>query len=91
MTSGAKCINSPTVTALRNYAEATAIRVNHAREQFAHILMDRAKITPDQAREVTQLYIKRKVARLDATHGRIDVISSAYLDRAVIVSALAMI
>lgn len=61
-----------------------AQRIENAYRGFELSLVELAKITPEEAAEVTKIYLKIKAAKLQPNIGRIDVKHGAFLDKAVI-------
>lgn len=70
--------------------KATAQRIETAYANFAETLIRIADITSDEANKVTALYLKNKLAKMDAVIGRISVKHGAFLDRSAILNAVEM-
>ena len=69
---------------------ATALRIINAHKEFNATLINIAGITSEQAEAVTKFYLgKCKAAKLDAVVGRISVKHGAFLDKDVILRAVA--
>jgi len=67
-----------------------AQRVANAENAFAELLQEIAGVSEADARKVTGFYLRKKLAKLDATIGRISVKHGGYLDREAILRAVAM-
>lgn len=76
-----------------NPYEPIAQRMVNAENKFARLIVDSAAepCTLDEAHAVTALYLKNKIARMDAVMGRITVTHGAYLEPDVISNALEMV
>lgn len=70
--------------------QAIAQRMDNAKVNFIETLMNLGGISKDEARKVMELYLKNKLARIDTGIGRIQVKHGAFLDREVILRAVAM-
>lgn len=67
----------------------TATRIANAENDFVDYLVNAASISAKEARKVMAFYLKKKFAKLDAVGGRISVKHGAFLDRDVILRAVA--
>lgn len=67
-----------------------AERMDHAEREFAQTLATLGGCSIEEGRAVCRLYLKHKLAKMDAVMGRIGVKHGAYLDRSAIRNAIAM-
>ena len=72
-------------------SEIIAERMINAERAFADQIVEISGCTAAEARSVTRLYLKAKLAKLDAVSGRISVVHGAYLDPRAIRNAISMI
>jgi len=63
-------------------------RIETAHTNFEDYLMEQANISRDDAKAVTAFYLKKKLAKVDAGIGRINVKHGGFLDPEVIRKAL---
>lgn len=70
--------------------KAIAERMDHAERDFAETIATLGGCSIEEGRAVTRLYLKHKLAKLDAVMGRISVKHGAYLDRSAITNAIAL-
>jgi len=69
-------------------AQTIVARIQHAKERFDEALMTMAGITKEQAQRVTQYYLDKKLATMDAAIGQVKVKHGGYLDKDVILNAV---
>lgn len=70
------------------HSQQIAERIEQAYTSFAAIVRQFSRCTEAEAAQVTALYLKLKVAKLDAVHGVIRVTHGAYLDASSIRNAI---
>ncbi len=75
---------------MSNPYKAIAQRINNAEESFTNALVEIADITTEEAHKVMNLYLKNKLAKLDAVNGTIKVKHGAFLEKDVILNAVAV-
>jgi len=69
--------------------KAVAERIVRAHIDFIETLMNLSNISREDAVKVKDLYLKNKIAKCDAVIGRISVKHGAFLDKEVILRAVA--
>lgn len=60
-----------------------------SKENFIEALIAISKCSPDQAEKVLSFYLKNKIAKIDPHIGQINVRHGAFLDKDVILRAIA--
>jgi hypothetical protein len=71
--------------------KAIAQRIVNAENSFVETLMRCGNISKEDATKVMNLYLKKKLAKMDAVIGRISVKHGAFLDPHAIANAVKMV
>ena len=67
----------------------TTTRMNNAYDAFEALLIDIASISREDAKKVIKFYAKNKMTKLEVNIGRVSVKHGAFLDKEIILRALA--